>query len=429
MKDKYSIAIIRNIFSLLSIISFSMGFSNETHAQLKAGASSAVINPSVGSYIAGHSHNRKFTGVHDSLFAKVLVVEGKGHAIAIITVDCIGLMYPQLQTIRQKVSALIDRSEFDANHIVLSSTHTHAGPDVVGLWGPDVFHSGVDTAYIQSLTDIAAGQVVKAWKSKVEVSADYITTTHGETWVQNISEPAELDRSVTVLRFRDANEVVIGSLTNFACHPTFVDGVQNKVSADYVAGLYRRLNAQWGGTNLFLQGSIGGWIQPEDEPKTFEQALFRGEELGAKIIAGFQHPFVIKNDRVNYTSKIFEMPVENAGFKQLAAAGVITRNMTEGVITEIAVFNIGNAWFATHPGETVPAMGFATKALFPNDGPQFVLGLGMDALGYIVKPYFFNPEKKIPHSEYLCSMSVGKEASTIVMNVIEELVNKANSEE
>lgn len=423
MKNRYVFTMIR--FSFFLIFFCCMGFGIETHAQLKAGASSAIINPSPGSFIAGHSHNRKFTGIHDDLYAKAVVIENDTNALAILTVDCIGLMYPQLQTIRQKVSTLLDRRVFDASHIILSSTHTHAGPDVVGLWGPDIMHSGVDTAYIQFLTDVAAAQVVKAWKNREPVTADYAVTTHGDAWVQNISEPDELDRSVTVLRLRNAKGNVVASMTNFACHPTFVDAVHDKISADYVGGLYRKLNEKWGGVNLFLQGSIGGWVQPENEPKTFEQATFRGEELGEKVMEAFQHAINVSNHQIRFHSKIFEMPVENPGFKQLAAAGVIARPMKEGVNTEIAVFSIGNAWFATHPGETVPAMSHATKAMMPKGDPVFVLGLGMDALGYIVKPYFFDPQRKIPHAEYLCSMSTGRQSSTVVMNVISDLVKKA----
>ena len=56
-------------------------------------------------------------------------------------------------------------------------------------------------------------------------------------------------------------------------------------------------------------------------------------------------------------------------------------------------------------------------------GPKFVLGLGMDGLGYIVTPDFFDPANEIPHSEYLTGMSVDKNAGEIIMQVIESLTN------
>jgi hypothetical protein len=57
-------------------------------------------------------------------------------------------------------------------------------------------------------------------------------------------------------------------------------------------------------------------------------------------------------------------------------------------------------------------------------GPKFVLGLGMDALGYILKPSFFDPQQKIPHSEYLCSVSLGVQTQTYVMRALEALIQR-----
>ena len=40
---------------------------------LKVGVSVAPINPEIGAFIAGDKQNRKFTGIHDSLFVKAVV--------------------------------------------------------------------------------------------------------------------------------------------------------------------------------------------------------------------------------------------------------------------------------------------------------------------------------------------------------------------
>jgi hypothetical protein len=390
-------------------------------AQWKVGAASAVINPPDGSYIAGHTQNRRFTGVHDNLYIKSLVIANKSENITIVTVDCIGLLYPQLQEIRKKVAAKISKEGFNPEHIVLSSTHTHAGPDVVGIWGPDLMHSGVDSAYIQFLVDAAAQQIIKSWLNRVEASADYSVTEHGEGWVYNISQPEELDRTLTAIRFKNKKGISIASLTNFACHPTFVDGVHDKVSSDYVAGFYGKMDSVLGGVNLFLQGAIGGWVQPEHEPKTFEQALMRGRGLAEANLLALSASHQIKGKELDFRSEIINLPVENMGFRQLAEAGVIKRKMTDQVETELAIFRIGNGFFATHPGETVPAMSMATRKMMVNDGPKFVMGLSMDALGYILKPEFFDQERKIPHAAYLCSMSTGQQTGPKIIQKLEEL--------
>jgi hypothetical protein len=91
------------------------------------------------------------------------------------------------------------------------------------------------------------------------------------------------------------------------------------------------------------------------------------------------------------------------------------------VETEVAAFHIGSAWFVTHPGETSPYYGLETKKLMPGSGPKFVLGLGMDALGYILKPAFFNSKPPLPHAPYLTGMSVGPQSGPLLMQGIQSL--------
>ena len=53
--------------------------------------------------------------------------------------------------------------------------------------------------------------------------------------------------------------------------------------------------------------------------------------------------------------------------------------------------------FAAHPGETTPVHSLETKALMQNKGPKIVVGLGMDALGYILSPNFSDPAKPLKY--------------------------------
>jgi hypothetical protein len=53
---------------------------------LWVGASETEVNPRPGAFIAGHTLNRKFTGLHDSLFAKAVVISDLRNTVAILTV-------------------------------------------------------------------------------------------------------------------------------------------------------------------------------------------------------------------------------------------------------------------------------------------------------------------------------------------------------
>lgn len=386
-----------------------------------AGAATRTINPEKDSlYLAGGKANRPFIDVHDNLYVKAMVVSNRSNNITLLTFDCIGLLYPQLQAIRSRIKAELPL--IDPEHIVMSSTHTHSGPDVVGIWGKDLAHSGVNDKHMQLIVDRAVEAIKEATQARKPVNISFGSGSFGEDWVKNISEPGELDRSVSIIQLTDLNGKNIAMLTNFACHPTIMDDASTAASSDYVWGYYKYLDSAQGGVNMFLQGAIGGWIQPEGVPHTFDQAKYYGTSLGKYVFELTKNKNASKN--INFNAVKVNFPLSNPSFLMLSKAGIIKRDFGKTVSSEIAYFNIGDASFATHPGETCPALGLATKELMNNKGPKFVLGLSQDALGYIVKPSFFDLSKNIPHSEYLTGMSIGPATMGIILSNLKMLIKK-----
>ena len=384
-----------------------------------AGAATRTINPEKDSlYIAGGKANRPFIDVHDNLYVKAVVLSNSNNNLTILTFDCIGLLYPQLQEIRAKIK--MELPSINAEHIVMSSTHTHAGPDVVGIWGKDLAHSGVNDKHMQLIVNRAVEAIKEAAEIRKPVSISYGTGSFGEDWVKNISEPSELDRSVSIIKFSDSKGKNIAMLTNFACHPTIMDDASTAASSDYVWGYYKYLDSAQGGVNMFLQGAIGGWIQPEGVPHTYDYANYYGSSLGKYAYELKKNKSTSKN--IFFTSAKVNFPLANPSFQMLSKAGIIKRTFGETVSSEIAFFTIGDACFATHPGETSPALSLATKSLMDNKGPKFILGLSQDALGYIVKPSFFDMSNKIPHSEYLTGMSIGPATMGIILSTLQMLI-------
>ena len=389
-------------------------------ARFMVGAAQRNINPDRDSlYMAGGDPDRPFIDVHDTLFVKAVHVSNDAEDVTILSFDCIGLLLPTLEEIRREVTAALPG--FHVAHIVMGSTHTHSGPDVVGIWGHDHAHSGVNEAHMRKIVRQAADAIVDAYRNRQPAALEFAKGTHGEDWVKNISEPGEVDRDLTVLRFRNAKRKNIATITNFACHPTIMDDARPSASADYVWGYYQRLDSLQGGVNMFLQGSIGGWIQPEDVPSGFDNAYYYGSRLGAQALSLLSHAEKNTDGSIRFRSTPVVFPLKNPMFKMAADMGLIKRRFDSSVRSEIAYFTIGAASFATHPGETVPELGKLTKAMMKGRGPKVVIGLGQDALGYILKPYFFDPSRKIPHSEYLTGMSVGPETMGIILETLKRL--------
>ena len=396
--------------------------------ELLVGASSSKILPNKKAkiYLAGTKENRLATGVHDPIYTKAIYISDGKNSVALVTIDCIGLLYPDLIKIRQRVAKKLSNTILNPDHIVLSSSHTHHAPDVVGLWGETKMQSGVNKAYVERLVEISANQVVKAAKNRKKSHVKNNTAKHGEGWVANISIDGELDDEVSIIQFLDAKNKSIATLTNFACHTTVLDGDATLISADYAGGLYKTLDKEYKGVNLFLQGAIGGWVQPVNIEPTYANAMNVGDVLAKVVIEALSKAKSMDNTEVFFRSSKFNFPVENKNFQVLSKLKVIDREVDNQVASEISYFKIGDASFITHPGETSPVYSTQSKKLMSGGGPKFVIGLGQDALGYILKPAFFNVEHEIDHAAYLTGMSIHSRAAIIMMQQIQQLIMNEN---
>lgn len=389
--------------------------------KLQVGVSAASVTPPMGTYIAGGPQNRKFIGVHDDLYAKAVVISNGQQKLALVTVDCIGLLKPEMDRIRKMAAA---QCSIDPRKIVISSTHTHSGPDVVGIWGKDFTATGVDSAYVTFLVKTAAAQIVQADKNAI---ASIGLVSEGEyegKWVQNISD-TELDRSLTILQFRTDSGRPLVTITNFACHPTFLDEKFSVVSADYPGVFYQSMASTIGGEHLFLQGAIGGWVQPDGGKPGLAGMKKSGEDFAAATRKVLARARPIADEKIFFADTTLDLRVDNQAWRMLSNAGIIQRTFKETVETDMAVFSIGGVKFATHPGETTPWMSLETRKLL-GSGPKMVMGLAQDALGYILKPDFFDNSGK-QHAGYLTSMSLGKETTPTLLVALKELSKKAHA--
>ncbi|MEE4384618.1 MAG: hypothetical protein V2J02_21695, partial [Pseudomonadales bacterium] len=397
-------------------------------AQLFAGAASADVTPPLGAFIAGDARNRRFTAVHDPLRARAVALRGEDETVIVLTIDNLGVTHPDLLRIRAAAADDLAALGFDAAHLVLSSTHTHSGPDVVGLWGPDETTSGRDPAYVDHLIAAAAGAAVEAARSVRPVRLRAASAAVPLPWVLNVTEPGLLDPQLATLVLEDESGTVVATLTNYACHPTVRDAVADDVSADWIAGFYAAMTRALPGEHLFLQGAIGGWVQPDKGDRSHTLAARYGETVAEATLTLLEDAPVIPDaDRVRFRSATLALPLDNPGWAALLDAGLLERPRRNGALeTELAWFTLGAVQFATHPGETSPAHAVATRDLM--DGSvEFVLGLAQDALGYVLTPHYWMRDD-LPSAEYLRATSLGPRTGTLMMAGMAELVPGARAQ-
>jgi hypothetical protein len=394
---------------------------------LLAGAASTSVSPAPGAFIAGDARNRRFTGEHDPLYARALYLSDGPGALALVVVDNIGLTNPDIERMRRRAAEKVGDPALPPERVVISSTHTHSGPDVVGLWGEHELSSGRDPEYMASLVEAVADQVAAAAAARIPVRVWVASGEHDLDWVLNVTEPGLLDRRVTAVQFVGDDGATVATLTNFACHPTVLDAVFDQVSSDYVAGFYRVMGEHFDGEHLFLQGAIGGWVQPDRTDRGVALADRYGASVAILAADLLQHAEAVPDPRLQFAAQRFEIPLENPGFHALLEAGVLDRALRDGLLeTETAWFAIGDVEFITHPGETSPEHSLRSRALL-GARHSLVLGLTQDALGYILKPEYFADGAPYPSADYLTATSVGPEAAPRLMAAIESLVGRRES--
>jgi hypothetical protein len=370
---------------VLAMLGGAMGAEAKGAGELRAAAGKADITPTRPAYIAGYGANRKSVGAHDPLMARCLVLEAGQARIAFVSCDVIGVPRYQAEKIRAMVKSV--RPE----HLYIAATHTHSGPDTLGQWGPDPGTSGVDQEWMRAFREKVA-RLVDETAAKLEPAVlKFAHTTQVPRISKNIRVPQILDTELGVMQAlaRDTQKP-IATFVNYACHPEILDN--RLMTADFPHWLYATVEGQVGGVCLYLNGAQGGMVTADyDEssaPKgeNWQAAETIGTGLGKRVLELLDKAEVVTEAPIRTQQRIFQVPMENEGFKALMAAGVFPNLLKDGNIeTEVSRIVIGPAEFLTLPGEVLPNIGFYLKRLMTGQ-PKFLLGLTCDELGYILTP-------------------------------------------
>lgn len=393
---------------------------------LKAAAGSLDITPSRTAFMAGYGMNRRSLNAHDRLSARCLVLESGGTRIAFVSCDVIGMPRYQITKIRAAVHSITPENLF------VAATHTHSGPDTLGMWGPDLQTSGVDKEWISGVVAKIAA-LVDQTAASVKPSLLKIANTLDSPHIsKNIRVPRILDTEMGVLQLVDAStKKPISTLVNFSCHPEILNN--NHLTADFPHWLYQTVESGGGGVCLYLNGAQGGMITADyDEasaPKgeNWQAAERIGTELGKKALEIIAPVETTDAPSIRTSRRVFTVPLENMRFAALVKLGVFPNELMSAgtgslhrIETEVSRISIGDAEFLTIPGEALPNIGFYLKHMMTGKH-KFLLGLCGDELGYILTPedYYLDLYR------YESSVSVGSEIGTAVVSSSKELVAEA----
>ncbi len=385
---------------------------------LRAAAGKQDITPKTSVFMAGYGINRKSSDAHDPLMARCLVLESGKTRIAFVSCDLLGVPRYQIEKIRAMVKSVTPE------HLYISATHTHSGPDSIGQWGPDIQTSGVDQPWMTSFRESVAHLVDTTAAELRPAAVRFADTKKVPKISKNIRVPRILDTELGVMQVVEASgSKPIATFVNYACHPEIMN--THHMTADFPHWLYDTVEGAGGGICLYLNGAQGGMVTADfDETTTpkgenWAAAETIGTSLGKRVLELLEGVPPISTVPITAARRVFEVPLDNPRFKALVALKIFPKSEMNGgnVVTEVCRVTIGDAEFLTLPGEVLPNIGFYLKSLM-HGKPKFLLGLTGDELGYILTPEDYGLELY----QYEASVSAGIQLEPLMVQNLRALM-------
>lgn len=399
----------------------------------------AAINHSDPIFMAGFGNDRQATDYNDRLWARGVVIDGRGGRIALVSLDLIGYFNNQVELIRGMLDEGID-------YLVVSSTHSHEGPDTLGIWGPDSVTGGVDPAYLEFVNDQVADCVneaqgtlqrarIKSATTRTDglsLGIDPIDDGHGVA-DQKVLEGDDIlapetngriiDPKLVVIQFTELerHRRVLATLVNFGSHPEALWSQNTVLTSDFPHYVRERLEQEYGGTAIWVSGALGvlqgpGHIDVSEDNinpvprRSFQFAEVHGTQLAERAISALDrkpghpapvvvyarenpvpvqldNPFfrfffaigVLGNGRTLYTDGL---PDSSVGFPFPPPFDPIPQALGEDLHTEVGAARIGDAGLIVVPTELDPQLGQQYRQALSVVPNSFIVGLGNDHIGY-----------------------------------------------
>jgi len=425
-------------------------------------------------WMAGFHQSRPAQAIHDTLWARTMLIDDGSTIISFTSLDAIGFGHDDVLDVRKLIA-----NQVDVDLPIVSSTHTHEAPDLQGIWGPNRYKSGVDTAYMRYVQHQAARSIIEAYQQRevahLRVAQDLSSAT---SLVTDSRQPYVLAPGLRIVEAVSADSSkTLGTLLSWGNHPETLWSRNLEITSDFPhyvrQGIEKGIVIQdslyvqgLGGICVYMSGAIGGlmttdpdwpindpWLDTTYLEPTFDKAKSQGLQLANIALQALQDSSEwLQPTHIQLSAHTFEIPLDNPNFRLASVIGLLDRGYSSwmNIRTEVAAIQLGPLSIITVPGEIYPEIvngGIekpegqdfdieavetpALRSLMPA-GYQFVLGLANDQIGYIIPksewdenpPYLYGAERS-PYGE---TNSVGPETAPIIYRELQSVINHLSQE-
>lgn len=181
--------------------------------------------------------------------------------------------------------------------LIICLSHTHSGPLLTSTSAslPGGEHI---LAYYDLLVGAAVVAASEALSSRSPGRIQWTTGTSALAGNRELDldgraivgfNPAETaDDTVLVGRVTAADGLLVGTIVNYACHPTTLAWQNSLISPDYVGAMREVVETETGALCMFLQGASGELAPREQYTGDIEVADRHGRGLGHAVLAALE---------------------------------------------------------------------------------------------------------------------------------------------
>ncbi len=419
-----------------------------------------------GLYIAGYQNGAYATGylwrkakgrtdlAADYCEAKAVWMDAGDGGVLLIGIDCVALSRTTTEEIRSRLYEACTEAGAIAVHVY--ATHTHAGPDTLGLWGP-IGMEGKNEAYMTALVDAAVEAGETAMKSLHTGELRY-----GQVETKDIlfdsRDPQIYDPNLYQFRFTGDDGGV--RLLFYGAHAESLRGDNLLLSRDFPGVLCDTVEEETGEPAIYLPGAIGGLLYTKALTGEYFVAVknmeMTGEALAEAVLSITPEKETTIAPSLSHAATEFIVPLDNPLFLYYKFLGILGNTAEEGesatgyrVKSEMSLLRLGDVHIAMIPGEIFPELVLGGECHTYGTGGEnpiplreiaaghgidelLILGLCDDELGYIVPPSDFLVHETAPYLEkikdptgenhYEETNSTGPATARIVAQTFEKLV-------
>ncbi|MDJ0625994.1 MAG: neutral/alkaline non-lysosomal ceramidase N-terminal domain-containing protein [Candidatus Caenarcaniphilales bacterium] len=367
-------------------------------------------------WLAGYTFRRLSKGTSNPLYARTLVIKKDTDVLVLTSVDVIGLLKYDIENWKKDWL----KDGLPVENIIVCSTHTHSGPDTMGLWSLPIIDSKKKESTLKKIKEACAQSIVQAL-STTQIAEFTIINKRLNDFSHNRRVPTENNPKLSVIHFRNhSTKKTISSLISFPSHAVILNRNNNKISSDYPGLICNAIDSKIGGCSIFVPSYLAG-IVPKIPKRGSESLNNYSNKLSKAIIELIEAENKYEQEDIKALNEDVSIPIKNMLFNLVYRLGILKGKLNlVDIETKVSSWKFGNFKLLFAPGEL--SWELSEKVKQSTKSENLIVGLANDQLGYLLS----KKEYKEDAYKYERRLCISRSAGEIISSKLIELNNRLN---